>query len=141
MPTEQDFLGRGWSFPPQFGADEAGVRMVSGKEDIEQSLHLLLSTSLGERVQRPKYGCNLADYQFEAINSAFIGLLRDLVDTAILYHEPRIRVDRIDINTANQLAAIEGKILISIDYRIRTSNSRYNFVFPFYQNEGAQDQL
>lgn len=139
MKGEQDFLGRGWSFPPQFGADEAGVRMVAGKEDIEQSLHILLSTSLGERVQRPKYGCNLTDYQFEAINASFIGLLRDMVDTAILYHEPRIRVDRISVDSAAE-QALEGKVLISIDYRVRTSNSRYNFVYDFYLNEGAQDQ-
>jgi len=134
---ENDFLGRGWSFPPTFRSGDAGVDMVSGREDIEQSLGILLSTSLGERVLQPGYGCNLADYQFDPINSSFIGLVRDVVETAILYHEPRIRTERVSISGDNTQAAIEGKVLIEVDYRIRATNSRYNFVFDFYLQEGV----
>lgn len=138
---EQSFLGRGWSFPPTFVLDtynsNGSLNMVAGKEDIDQSLEILLSTSLGERVLQPRYGCNLKDYQFEAINSNLIGFLRDLISTAILYHEPRIELENLEISEGDDLDVIEGKLLISIDYIIRETNSRFNYVYPFFINEGA----
>ena len=138
----KSFLGRGWSFPPTFEANEVNqsgsVLMVTGKEDIDQSLEILLSTSLRERVLQPKYGCNLGDFQFEAINANLLGYLKDLVQTAILYHEPRIRLDAITISESDSLDAITGFLKISIDYVIRETNSRYNYVYPFYLKEGVR---
>ncbi|NOY64223.1 MAG: baseplate protein, partial [Nitrospirae bacterium] len=31
--------------------------------------------------------------------------------------------------------ADEGKLLISIDYRVRRTNNRFNLVYPFYLKE------
>ena len=101
--NENSFLGRGWPFPPTFtkttnGGQASGeLVMVEDREDIEQSLRILLSTSLGERVLQPEYGCNLQDYQFESMNASLIGRIRDVVENAILYYEPRIRVLSISI--------------------------------------------
>lgn len=136
MAKEDQFLGRGWSFPPTFNAKERGVSMVKARDDIDQSLEILLSTTIGERIMQPEYGCSLKDFQFDPINSSFIGLLREMVENAILYYEPRIRVDNISITADSSQAAIEGKVVISIDYRIRTTNSRFNFVYDFYRTEG-----
>lgn len=135
---EKSFLGRGWSFPPTFETASGGILMVTGKEDIDQSLEILLSTSLRERVLQPQYGCNLGDFQFEAMNANLVGYLKDLVQTAILYHEPRIKLDNIEISESDSLDAITGFLKISIDYVIRETNSRFNYVYPFYINEGIQ---
>jgi uncharacterized protein len=124
-----DFLGRGWAFPPAFDKTSAGIDMVEGREDINQSLHIILSTSLGERVMRPMFGCNLKDFQFEAMNGSFIGFMRDMIFNALLFHEPRIRVDSVEVNMDNQ---IEGKLLITVHYTVRITNSRFNFVYDFY---------
>lgn len=134
MPEEKSFLGRGWSFPPNFNIENKGVEMVKEREDIDQSLGILLSTSLGERVLQPEYGCNLSDYQFEAINAALIGFIKDLVENAILYYEPRIKLDKVEVSEAESL---EGVLQISVDYFIRETNSRFNFVYDFYLTEGA----
>lgn len=134
MNQEKDFLGTGWSFPPTFERG-GGVAMVSAKEDIEQSLGILLSTSLGERVLQPRYGCNLADYQFAEMEASFVGLLRDMVATAILYHEPRIRVEQIAVDEDTSM--VEGKVVLTITYQIRATNSRFNFVYDFYRTEGV----
>lgn len=134
MAEDRSFLGRGWGFPPTFGRAQRGVAMVEGAEDINQSLDILLSTSLKERVMRPTYGCNLRDFQFEAINPSFVGLIKDLVSNAILYHEPRIRVESIEVSQAD---ALTGVLRISVDYRVRQVNSRFNFVYDYYLNEGA----
>ena len=124
-----DFLGRGWAFPPVFDKSSASIEMVEGQIYINQSLHIILSTSLGERVMRPTFGCNLKDFQFEAMNSGFIGYMRDMVFNALLFHEPRIKVDSVEVNTDNQ---IEGKLMITVHYTVRTTNSRFNFVYDFY---------
>ena len=55
------FLGTGWKFPPEFNNQTGTVEMVSDYTDIKESLDILLSTSLGERVMQPDYGCNLND--------------------------------------------------------------------------------
>jgi len=108
--------------------------MVLDKTDIEQSLRILLSTSIGERVMQPLYGCNLRDYQFEPLSSTYIGFLTDLVERAILFFEPRIIVENVEVEPDPEEFAT-GKIIIAITYVIAATNTRYNFVFPFYRNE------
>lgn len=124
-----DFLGKGWAFPPLFDKQIKTVEMAQGVDDINQSLKIILSTSLGERVLRPDFGCNLKDFQFEPMNGNFIGYLKDMVLRALLYHEPRIRVERVSVNEDQQW---EGKLLIHVEYQVRATNSRFNYVYDFY---------
>ena len=35
-------------------------------------------------------------------------------------------------------AELEGRILIVIQYKVITTNSRYNYVFPFYKAEATE---
>ena len=134
MSTDRSFLGRGWGFPPEFDRASGKVGMLEDEKDIESSLEILLSTRLGERIMQPGYGCNLDEMMFEAINLTLRTYLKDLVETAILYHEPRIDLESLDIDTSQQL---EGVILIKIEYTVRTTNSRFNFVYPYYITEGS----
>ena len=135
MVVDQSFLGRGWAFPPEFDAGSGTVELVSDVEDIHQSLQILLSTSLGERVMQPTYGCNLKEYQFEPVNNTFLGFLRDMVERAILFFEPRIIVDKITITQPEDFQLFEGMLRISVDYLISNTNSRNNFVYDFYLRE------
>jgi phage baseplate assembly protein W len=135
MANEDSFLGTGWSFPPAFDRASGSVEMVQEEEDIRQSLQILLSTSIGERVMQPLYGCNLRDYQFEPLSNTFLGFLVDLVERAILFFEPRILVENISITEPGDTQLFEGKLLISIDYVIAGTNSRYNYVYDFYLRE------
>lgn len=132
MNKERSFLGTGWGFPPQFSKSLQNVGMLSDADDIQSSLEILLSTRPGERIMRPDYGCNLDELVFEPLTTTFKTYIKDLVSTAILYHEPRIEVNKIELEDTGEL---EGRILIIIDYTIRSTNSRFNFVFPFYKEE------
>jgi phage baseplate assembly protein W len=134
MADDQSFLGRGWSFPPAFSRGGAEVEMVSGAEDIRQSLGILLSTRLGERLMQDEFGCDLQHVLFEEIDQGLVNTLTALVSDAILYHEPRISLDRLDISESDDEP---GLLLISLDYTIRSANSRFNMVYPFYINEAA----
>lgn len=146
------YLGRGWGFPPTFKKGKAqalaglgnqsisigNVEMVAAKEDIDQSIFILLSTSIGERFLQPEYGCNLRDFLFEPMNSGFIGYIKELVSNALLYYEPRINVLKIAVSPDTSTDALAGRMLIQIDYEIRASNSRFNYVYPFFTNEGIE---
>lgn len=132
------FLGRGWSFPPTFNQQTGAVELVSDYEDIHESLNILLSTSLGERVMQPKYGCNLNDYLFEPLSSSMIGYIKDRVQTAILLYEPRIIADKIDVTADSSFDLIEGRFTISIEYTVPETNSRFNYVYDYYKNEALK---
>ena len=126
-----EFIGIGWSFPPVFNAGGSSIAMTTGIEDIENSLHILLGTALKERVMQPTYGCNLDFMLFESMNEHFKTYLTHLVKSAITYHEPRIKADNIGVETDD---AAEGRVLIIINYTIRSTNTKLNFVYPFYVN-------
>jgi phage baseplate assembly protein W len=134
VDSSKAYLGTGWSFPPTFLKAARGVQLVSAEADIRESLHILLTTSLGERVMQPTYGCNLDDLIFEALSPTVVSNMKERIRTAILYHEPRIRLNRLDL--APDLEA-QGTVLITVDFTIISTNSRFSFVYPFYQQEGA----
>jgi phage baseplate assembly protein W len=94
----KSFLGTGWGFPPAFSNKSSDVGMLSDVDDIQSSLEILLTTRPGERVMRPDYGCNLDELVFEPLTTTFKTYIKDLISTAILYYEPRIEVNSIDLD-------------------------------------------
>ncbi len=136
MAKERSFLGIGWGFPPTFTRASRGVEMVSEEEDVRSSLEILLATEIGERVMQPRYGCNLHRLIFEPLDLTLQTYMKDLIETAILYFEPRIVLDDVTF----ELKSEEGRIDITVDYIVATTNTRNNFVYPFYLEEGTQVQ-
>lgn len=134
MADPRSFLGTGWSFPPTFVREKGGVVMTSDEEDIDRSLEILLSTTIGERRMQPRYGCNLQPLVFEAVNTTLETYMRDLIDTAILYFEPRVVLERLTLTPQ----PLEGRIDIELTYSIARTNTRRNFVYPFYKREGTE---
>jgi hypothetical protein len=134
VDNRKAYLGTGWGFPPSFEKAAGQVQMVSAEQDIRESLGILLSTSLGERVMQPTYGCNLQELLFETLSPTVASNIKELVRTAILYHEPRIRLNRLDLSLDPETL---GRVLITVDYTILSTNSRFSFVYPFYLQEGA----
>jgi phage baseplate assembly protein W len=137
MDNDTAFLGTGWSFPPEFSL-RAGVRMVSAQEDIKQSLYIVLATAPGERVMRPAFGAGIRQQVFNSIDTTTVTILKDTIARAILFFEPRVKVEAIDADTA---MALEGRLDLSITYTIISSNTRHNIVYPFYCLEGSDVQI
>ncbi|HEY1038136.1 MAG TPA: GPW/gp25 family protein [Bacteroidia bacterium] len=134
MALNNDFLGRGWGFPPEFDNETGEVTMVHDEIDIQQSIHILLNTSRGERIMLPDFGCNLREFIFQSIDTSTTTYMSDMISNAILKYEPRIDINDLDINTDK---AMNGLVLINLTYTVRTTNSRNNMVFPFYLVEGT----
>ena len=134
----QDYLGRGWSFPPDFSPQYDGVKMLEEDADVASSLAILLSTAPGERIMQPLYGCNMSELVFESLDTRIKTLMADKIESAILYYEPRVDLEKIRLDNSLEL---QGVIQIKIVYRVKTTNSRFNFVFPYYKDEGTDINL
>ena len=121
-------------------ASVGGVQMLEHEADIVSSLHILLSTARGERIMVPQYGCNMDELVFENLDTRMRTLMADKIESAILYHEPRIDLERVQLDD-DPNATLEGRVLIGVTYRVKATNSRFNFVFPYYRDEGTDINL
>ena len=132
---EKDFLGSGWRYPVKPGAD-GRLAYQSGPEKIQQSIWLILGTALGERIMLPEFGAGIHEYVFRPNDAATRGMLSEQVVTSLRRFEPRINVLDVRVEQDQDPASAQ-RVFISIDYRIRASNSVYNLVYPFYLTESG----
>ena len=123
--VSQDFLGRGWKFPPQVDETTGRIRTVGYEEDIAEAIRIILFTRKGERAMRPEFGSTM---DFTTIKRMERELLEAIIRWEPRVIEPEVRVDteRLD----------EGLIRVEVRYVVRTTNNPYNLVFPYYINEG-----
>jgi Bacteriophage baseplate protein W len=123
-----EFEGHGWRFP--IGLDASGA-IADASEDnkVRQSIEIILRTAPGERVMRPDFGCQIHDLVFDTISGAMVGQVASVVASALATWEPRI--DVLSVNP-RQDTDDPTRLLIEIQYRLRSTNSRFNLVFPFY---------
>lgn len=130
---ESKFLGIGWKFPPSFSKLNKEVEMIRDEFNVHNSLEVLLATLPGERIMQPLYGCSLQDFMFEPLTTGLVTRMTDRIESAIISFEPRVKVLRIEIE---DLVVEQGKVNIHVHYEIKSTNSRYNLVYPFYIEEG-----
>jgi len=130
-----DFLGTGWRFPVK--PNPSGrLTYCSDEELIQQSVHLILETAPGERVMRPSFGCGIHELVFEANTAMLHTRIQHRVKEALLQWERRIDVLQVRVSSPPDEPTL---LLIRIDYRIRSNNSFFNLVYPFFLTEGVKD--
>jgi uncharacterized protein len=130
---QDDLIGRGWNFPVK--PDALGrLTFKGGEEKIRQSIWIILSTAPGERQMRPDFGCGIHDLVFQPNTAVLRGLVQNKVRDSLTRYEPRIDVTDVRVETPPEQ---RNYLLIRIDYRVRSNNSFFNLVYPFFLNEGA----
>ena len=123
-----EILGSGIAFPLQVDR-RGGIALAHDETDVDQAIHLILSTAPGERPMRPEFGCGVHDYVFDTIDASTVGQMEDAIRHAMFRWEPRIEVLGIDFD----LSGVDrGELIIQIDYRVRATNALRNLVYPFY---------
>ena len=136
-----DFLGRGMKFPPQINSATGRFMTVSSLESVRESIYLILMTQKSERFLRPEFGSELMAYTFMDVNLTNINIterLREIATIKVLgfYHrEPR--VSYVEVSADPDVK--DGCLVIQVDYYVAGSNTRDNFVFPFYLNTGDEE--
>jgi phage baseplate assembly protein W len=123
-----EILGSGLAFP--LHVDHRGaIALASGNEDIEQAIHLILSTAPGERPMRPEFGCEIHDYLFDTLDASTVSKMEAAIRSALARWEPRIEVEQVEFDLAN---VDVGQLAFTVRYKIRATNHRRNLVYPFY---------
>ncbi|HLB71692.1 MAG: GPW/gp25 family protein [Candidatus Methanoperedens sp.] len=128
----KNFLGVGWKYPVGVSYDKK-IAMSEYEEDIKEAIWIILGTVKGERVMRPDFGCGIHDLVFAPINTTTISMVENTVREGLTLWEPRIELIKVEVSDKE---SSEGKLLVSIDYRVRVTNNRFNLVYPFYLKEG-----
>ncbi len=124
----QDIVGRGWAFPPQVGA-QGGMALTSERTELNQAIQIILSTSPGQRVMRPTFGCRLQDLIFEPNNSHTAARARRYVEEALGMWEPRIDVTEVNVRPDPDETS---RLLIEIAYKVKATYDQRSLVYPFY---------
>jgi uncharacterized protein len=131
---QKAWLGRGWAYPVTFDPVKGTVAESEYEADIRQAIIIILSTSRGERVMRPDFGCGIYDLVFDVVDTALLTRIDSEVRESMIKFEARIELTGVDVNPRD---ALDGKLLIEMEYRIRRTNQSRNLVFPFYFREGG----
>ena len=132
--NQKDFLGVGWAYPVETDPLTGDVALARYDIDVKQAIRIILGTSPGERVMRPRFGCGIRDLVFEEINVTTIRAVESSVRDALTTYEARVEILDIDVDPSE---ALDGKLLVSLRYRIRATNQVDNLVYPFYFREGG----
>jgi phage baseplate assembly protein W len=122
-----DFLGVGWTSPVKL--KDGKIEMAGNEDCVRQSILMILGTAKGDRIMRPDFGCGIHDLVFANNSPGTIGQVIDEVRQALIDWEPRIDLLEVD---ANPDEAQPNQLLILINYQVRTTNNRFNLVYPFY---------
>lgn len=128
-------IGSGVGFPLRTGVS-GNLQLSAEGQNLEESIHVILRTSLGERVYRPDFGSRLSELVFAPLNTNTLLLLRLYVEEALDAWEPRIELDEI----LTDPDPIRGRVEITIRYHPRGSHDSRSLVYPFYllPADGAQ---
>ncbi len=133
------FAGSGWAFPVRLDRDHRIALTAGGDAAIRQSIWMILGTARGERVMRPDFGCGIHDLVFGMYDAGTVNAICEAVREALTQWEPRI--DVLDVSAVPDAMvpdamvpdpAAPNRLNIEITYQVRSSNSRFNLVYPHY---------
>lgn len=131
----RNILGKGWAFPVMT-AIHGNIASSSYEKSVEESIRVILGTTPGERVMNPYFGCKINDIIFSSNSSKTISLAIHYIEEAIVKWEPRVILKNI---TGDFDMDKSGVININIEYEIRSVNTFFNMVYPFYLERGERD--
>jgi phage baseplate assembly protein W len=148
------FLGTGWAFPVESTprdpvpaplgqspleaatpADPEQIALAVEERSIRESIAIILGTARGERAMRPTFGCGLNQLVFEPNDSMTAARASLEVRESLVDWEPRIEV--LDVR-AGADPVVPERLVIELEYRVRTTNNVFNLVYPFYLRSGSQ---
>lgn len=127
-----DFLGKGWKFP--VSVEDGKIVSSEGEDSIKESIKIILGTAKGERVMRPDFGCGINELVFEPIKTSTATLIDFHIREALLIWEHRIDVLSVNVSPDEKE---KDRLIINIEYMVKTSNTKSNLVYPFYLERGG----
>jgi uncharacterized protein len=131
--AQDSIIGSGLKFPVMVNS-KGGLDSSSGPARVQDAIWLILSTFPDERLMRPNFGAGVQDFVFQPNSAVMRGRLANDIQHALTVWEPRIEVVQVSVTESPDQAST---VLVSVDYRIRSTNELFNQVYPLYLQEGA----
>jgi len=132
--ADHNFLGAGWAFPVTFSRGNHQLNLSAYEVNINESIDIILQTKRGERSMDSQFGSGLHQCVFKKMDETLKGEIAEAISYALLYYEPRITVIEVDV----QFRDVRGGVVeILLTYVYNLTNTRHNYVFPFYLYEGT----
>lgn len=122
------FVGQGITFPVNINP-RGQFSVVTGTQNIDQSIYVILYTVPGERVMRPEFGCRIHELIFAPANDETAATAERYVWEALERWEPRIILHRVAV----RLGRVDvGELVIEIDYETKNHHDLRSLVYPYY---------
>lgn len=131
---DKEFLGSGWSFPVTFTLGNYQLQLSKYENNIRESIDIIMKTYRGQRPFEKRFGSGMQRFFFQKMTSTLKGDIQEEVKLALLENEPRIEVIKVKVEFTDMA---NGLVEITIDYIYNKTNTRHNYVYPFYINEGT----
>jgi phage baseplate assembly protein W len=132
---KRNILGKGLAFP--VGPDVSGaVGMSAYEKSVEESIRIILGTTPGERLMRPDFGCRINEMVFAPNSHRTLSLAEHYVREALVRWEPRIILKEVRGGSDPENPSV---VNIRIHYKIRSVNTFFNMVYPFFLERGESD--
>jgi hypothetical protein len=71
---------------------------------------------------------------FESVDKGSITQIGEIIRVSLLYYEPRILFEKVELVEHN---VNEGIAILRLIYKVIITNTRSNIVFPYYIMEGT----
>ena len=136
-----EIIGTGIDFPFRYDTGNTVGTLVQSNagERIRDSIHVILSTRIGERMFNPEFGSRLPELVFEPNDDILKNLLRIYTVEALRRWEKRIEI--LTVTMLDGYNDDRNTIGINIEYTIRNSHIKGSYVFPFVKEGMATSDL
>jgi phage baseplate assembly protein W len=121
------FTGSGFGYPWSI-SPQGGMRMVTGHQNVERSMRLILGTAYGERPMRPEFGCAIHDMLFEPGTVDLLSRIQVEVTDSLTRWETRAEI--LDVKAV--FDDDPSRVLITITYQLKGTYDPRNLLVPFY---------
>jgi len=115
---------KGLSFPLTFSRRGA-LSTSTGVDKIKENIKAIVLTSLGDRLMNPHIGSVGYHYLFRSIEESERSFLKHQIRQGVESGEGRVTVLDVVVEQPNR----EGELLISMEFKIDTSNEFENITF------------
>ncbi len=108
-------MERGLKFPFEISNQHGQVEVSGARENIRQSVEIILRTEPGERILHPKFGTKLYPFLFENMDGQTEEMIRREVRHSLSMWEKRIWDIGVEVDTKR---GKQGELRIAVTYRI-----------------------
>ncbi len=108
----------GWKFPVRPDLTTGRIKTSAYKDDVAESIKIILMTKKGERMMNPNFGCNINKFMFGILDITTLRQIELEVIEALNQWEHRI--DNLEVQVVESKEC-KGQVLVNVKYTLLNS--------------------